>query len=63
MATLPNAFERQVSREKNVNSQRMIWTAAAMGFFKLQLLCLVRLFLALPARTLSRAIREVLYPG
>lgn len=63
MATMPNAFERQVSREKNVNSQRMIWTAAAMGFFNLQLLSLVRLYRALPARTWSRSIREVLFPG
>lgn len=32
MVTMPNAFERQVSQEKNGNSQRMIWTAAAMDF-------------------------------
>lgn len=63
MVTMPNAFERQVSQEKNVNSQRMIWAAAAMGFFKLQWLSLVRHYRALPARTWSRSILVVLFPG
>lgn len=63
MVTMPNAFERQVSQEKNVNSQRMIWVAIAWGYFKLQWLSVFRLYRALPARTWSRSILVVLFPG